>query len=450
MVTKSICRWLELILFERFGVAISVSNLPNRFILTVDKEIGAIIFDNLENGFFMGFASEDHSCVCWNAKNEGFDSVISDMIPAPGVSVLQSPLVKCEETIHYVRYDILGLTFWMLNRVEEVGRTDLDIHSRFPATASHAFQNNYLERPIVDEWLHILAQVVKKQWPRLEIKKHSSNIKVSHDVDNPSLWGFKPWRQLARSVVGDIVRRSNVNTVLERISIRAKTKNNLYAGDPVNTFDWIMQTSETYGLSSAFYFICGRTDRRYDADYEIEHPAIRDLLRRIHQRGHEIGLHPSYDTYQSPSSIMEEAKRLRTVAAEEGVQQDAWGGRMHYLRWEHPRTLRGWVEAGLNYDSSLGYADHPGFRCGTCFEYQGFDAVTDKILPIKIRPLIAMETTIFSKNYLGLTGEEALQKFLVLKTACKAVGGSYTLLWHNCQLQSDEDRDLYTQVLKCD
>jgi hypothetical protein len=58
----------------------------------------------------------------------------------------------------------------MLARVEEIGRMDLDNHGRFPATASHAFQHGYLDRPVVDEWLHLLGQVIKRQWPGLHWK----------------------------------------------------------------------------------------------------------------------------------------------------------------------------------------------------------------------------------------------------------------------------------------
>src|SRR5690606_9247845 len=137
---------------------------------------------------------------------------------------------------------------------------------------------------------------------------------------------------------------------------------------------------------------CGRTDPSKDADYELEHPAIRELMRRIHKRGHEIGLHPSYNSFQSPETIQQEAQRLRKVMQEEGITQKALGGRMHFLRWQHPETLQACNDAGMTYDSTLSYADLPGFRCGSCFEYPAFNPVTQQLLDIRIRPLIAMES----------------------------------------------------------
>lgn len=226
-------------------------------------------------------------------------------------------------------------------------------------------------------------------------------------------------------------------------------RTSLHPADPANTFDWIMDVSERHGLTSAFYFICGRTALQLDADYEPEHPAIRALMRRIHQRGHEIGLHPSYNTYQTPSAIAAEAKRLRAVAESEGIRQTEWGGRMHFLRWEHPTTVRAWDAAGMDYDSTLSYADRPGFRCGTCFEYPAFDPVTQETLKLRIRPLVAMECTVMAPRYMGLgTGEAAFAKFKQLKDACRAVEGTYTLLWHNTQLENADERQLYEDVIK--
>lgn len=121
---------------------------------------------------------------------------------------------------------------------------------------------------------------------------------------------------------------------------------------------------------------------------------------------------------------------------------------MHYLRWETPTTLYGWEAAGTDYDSTLGYADKPGFRCGTCHEYVAVDPIQGKALSLRIRPLIAMECTVIDEQYLGLgTGEAAYSAFAELKRACNTVRGTFTLLWHNTRLISVDERLLYEAVL---
>ena len=172
-------------------------------------------------------------------------------------------------------------------------------------------------------------------------------------------------------------------------------------------------------------------------------------MRRIHARGHEIGLHPSYGTFQQPELIKQEADRLKRICAEEGIEQNQWGGRMHYLRWEQPTTMRAWAGAGMSYDSTLGYADRPGFRCGTCHEYPAFDPVAQEQLSLRIRPLVVMECTVIADRYMGLgVGDAASNKFNLLKERCANVKGSYTLLWHNSFFESYSFNDLYQRVVK--
>ena len=116
--------------------------------------------------------------------------MIGSPLPAPGVACLPSPLIKRTSNGNHVDYDILGLASWILSRSEEVGRSDLDQHGRFPATSSHAFKYGYLGRPVVDEWLCILGQVIERTWPGIELKRHCFDIKLSHDVDSQTAMDF--------------------------------------------------------------------------------------------------------------------------------------------------------------------------------------------------------------------------------------------------------------------
>jgi len=443
--TPQSLNWLALILKERFGHCFVLEqNASGLKLSLVNAPQGHILFPQLEAAFHQSHS--DFPCTQWDAEAEGWQSALNQPLPAPCVSELLTPLIVKKEDHVVIHYDILGLTYWMLNRIEEIGRTDLDNHQRFPAINSHAYQHGYLERPVVDEWLHILGQVILRVWPELELKQHQFSMRVSHDVDAPSMFGFAKPKQFLRNMAVSLIKHKDLSSTIAAPWIWLNSSQRLHPADPYNTFDWIMDVSEACNLTSAFYFICGRTSNM-DADYELEHSAIRDLIRRIHERGHEIGLHPSYGTYQRPELIQQEADRLRTVMQEEGVQQEVVGGRMHYLRWEHPTTLQSWNDAGMNYETTLSYADFPGFRCGTCFEYPAYNPVTQQLLAVRIRPLIAMECTIIADRYMGFGyGIEAEKKFIELKDKCKEVHGCFTLLWHNSHFASRKDKELYTRI----
>lgn len=438
--------WLSDILKERFGHAFDLRvQLQNTLLITFYQYTRSIQMPLYCDMFTR--ADSNLPCTQWDATADGWQSALGSPLPAPGVASLPTPLITPIDNGTHVAYDILGLTYWMLSRQEEVGRTDLDEHGRFPATSSHAYKHGYLERPVVDEWLHILGQVMQRTWPGIELKQHSFSMKVSHDVDEPSRYGFRSMPGLVRAIAGDVIKRRDFKSAMLAPWVRMNTRTQLHRADPANTFDWIMDVSEQYGLKSAFYFICGHTDP-HDADYQPEHPAIRHLMRRIHMRGHEIGLHPSYGTYQKPQLNKKEAERLRKICTEEGIVQAEWGGRMHYLRWEHPTTMRAWADAGMTYDSTLGYADRPGFRCGTCFEYQAFDPVSQSELALRIRPLIAMDVSVMAVSYMGLgTSSDALTKFIELKNICRAVSGCFSLLWHNNHMFLKSHKNIYKNII---
>ena len=137
-------RWLEIILSERFGHKWKLELVKEKLHLKLPGSDHIIIFDNLVNDFFK--RKTDISFSKWNAKKEGWDTALPGLLPAPGISKLKYPLIEKYKKNYVFHYDIMGLIYWMLNRVEELGVKDLDNHNRFPAVSSHAYKNNYLDR----------------------------------------------------------------------------------------------------------------------------------------------------------------------------------------------------------------------------------------------------------------------------------------------------------------
>jgi len=384
----------------------------------------------------------------WNSKNDGWQGVLGQPLPAPGVARLPTPLIEKRGADFYFHYDILGLTYWMLARVEEMGRTDLDIHERFPAKSSHAFKNGYLDRPAVDEWLHMLGTVLQRQWPRIEIKQHQFEMSVSHDVDRPSLYAFENWKSIGKIVMGHLLKRRNLKAIFKTLYIKVATREQLLDADPFNTFDWLMDVSELNGIKSVFFFNCGRTSPKNDPEYQINNRIIRNLIKKIKSRGHEIGLHPSYGTHLSSNLISIEFEKLKTVCQEMGIRQNEWGCRMHYLRWSHPKTMQALENTGINYDCTMGFPDSPGFRCGTSQSYQAFDPENQRIMNLKIQPLILMDSTIYGTEYLNLKSFNSIKKVATaLKTKCRLLNGSFTTNWHNCEFRTQEKKRIFTEII---
>ena len=339
--------------------------------------------------------------------------------------------------------DIFGSAFFMLTCYEDIANKTIDLHGRFPATASISFKEGFLDRPIINEYVEILWGLLKKCWPNFKRKKRFFRVLPSHDIDIPFKWFFLKSSQLMRTLGADIFIRKKPQTAFQNLRSYFKIKINP-ALDPYNNFDLIMDLSEKHALKSAFYFMAGGETQFDPLNYQLDHPIVKEIIIKICNRGHEIGFHPSYASATREDIWNQEYYNLRTVILPNNIT----GGRQHYLRSLVPITWRIWDMNGLKYDSSLGYADHSGFRCGICYEYTLFDLIDRKRLNIKERPLIVMDCSVMDKRYMNMGAtQKAFDYMNNLKSKCKMFNGDFTLLWHNDRFQIKDEINIYEQLI---
>ncbi len=336
--------------------------------------------------------------------------------------------------------DIVAATFFMLSRWEETVTAAQDKHGRFPAAASVAYKQGFLDRPIIDEYALILQAWLKMVLPGWIPEPRKFSIKLTHDIDS-----IRRLRNLYSAILvfgADLFKRHNPlqawQTCLEYLW------QNKTPPEQITYFQgiyFLAELSAEYGLDSAFYFIAAKP-KPPDGDYDINSALMRKCIESLRQQGFEIGLHPSYHTLNNPDQLAIEKTRLDEVLGE-----TEYGGRQHYLRFQAPDTWRHWESVGLTYDSTVGYADHEGFRCGTCHPFQPFDITEDRMMNLWEWPLIVMDRTLH--NYQKLTPEQGKQRVLKLAQQCRQVGGTFTLLWHNSSLVSEWQpwADVYQQVI---
>ena len=304
--------------------------------------------------------------------------------------------------------DVFGRVFLAVTRFEELALPERDVHDRFPASATRAD----LDRPEADDATEQLWEQLAAIAPRLERRQHGFRTVPSHDVDHP----FATLRRRA-----SLIRHGQLRAALPH--------------DPFDVFDVLMDEHERRGLRAAFYVLAD------EALYSLDDRRVRKLLRHVHARGHELGLHGGYGTFRDPARLKTELERLVAVCAEEGIEQDEWGARQHFLRWENPTTWRAYEEAGLAYDTSLGYSARPGFRAGTCREYPVFDLGARRELRLRERPLVLMDTPTLDRID---DAEGAIER---LRAECRRVDGDFTVLWHNHWLVSTRQRRLLRLAL---
>lgn len=341
----------------------------------------------------------------------------------PLFHVLSDGEVRC-------RGDILTATIWLLSRVEERGVHALDEHGRFRASASVAARAGVLERPIVDEYGLALAQALRAIAPSWRAQERTLRVKLSHDIDRI---GFP--RQL-RSTAALLLRHRNVPAFLRDAAAMTGAVQPAYLAAILRT----AAISRAGGFDSAFYFKAALRETSWDTGYDLTDAPIRRVMEQLLSQGFEIGLHPGYETFHAQQMLDDEVAHLRKVVGERAI-----GGRQHYLRWDNS-TWTAWERAGLGYDSTMGYAEAMGFRAGTCVPYHPWSIVEDRELALLEIPLVVMDCTPIA--YMRLRSTAALARIRALIARTAAVGGVFTLLWHNASVIEPPYARLYPRILQ--
>ncbi|MFN8223553.1 MAG: polysaccharide deacetylase family protein [Gaiellales bacterium] len=360
------------------------------------------------------------------------------------------PLVFSGTTSAGTLCDPFATVFFLLTRYEERALRLADALGRFPAGCSLVVRAGLGDRPLADECAEWLWEQLVERWPRLERRRGELTVALTHDVDWVSTVR-QPLPRVVRLVGGDALRRRDPLLAARRARAALRVRlGRRDVRDPADTFELLMRTSEEVGLRSAFFFIAPTPGAApfHNEGYDLARPDVRRLLREIHDRGHELGLHGAFSTHTSAASLRTQLATLVAAARAEGVEQEAWGGRQHFLQFEAPTTWACWEEAGLAYDSSLAFAEAPGFRCGTTRPFPVFDLDARRQLRLVEQPLIAMEGSFLDPQYLGLPPDEAAARMLELARMCKRYGGRFTLLWHNTALVRAADRSLYRDLVR--
>jgi hypothetical protein len=344
-----------------------------------------------------------------------------------------------------ITFDLLGGVFFFLTRYEEVVLGQRDPHGRFPASASLAFAEGVLHRPIVDEYVDILWRAIQTLWPGIQRPATTFRLRPTHDIDQPWATLGQPVGAVAHAIVGDVAVRRDVGLALRRVRSFFSARRGGLDGDPYDTFDTLMETSERHGLRSAFFVLAGNEGGVHDGRYHLTDPPVAALLRRIHQRGHEIGLHAGYASHDSVERTRNEFEALVSACRALGIEQETWGVRQHYLRFDNPHTWRNHEAAGLDYDSTLAFADEIGFRAGTCREYRLFDLLERRAMNLKERPLVVMDTTML--EYMGLGAAAATDRARAIISTCRAHQGDAVVLYHNSLLAGRRQQRGYAELL---
>jgi peptidoglycan/xylan/chitin deacetylase (PgdA/CDA1 family) len=190
----------------------------------------------------------------------------------------------------------------------------------------------------------------------------------------------------------------------------------------------VLDIEAHYAARSTWFVLCGTptlaTARAGDLTYSPESRLTRRILDAIRAGGHEIGLHGSFATSDSPALFGEQRARLETLAGE-----PTRGVRQHYLRLRPATTHRAMADAGFAFDSTAGFADRNGFRLGVADVLPMWNDADRGPLPLDEVPFTWMDRAL--SKYQGEEDPAAwIRDALALADRAREVDGLWVGIWH--------------------
>jgi hypothetical protein len=309
--------------------------------------------------------------------------------------------------------DELAEAFWHLARLEE-RNAERDRHGRFPASASVL---DPLDPPL--ERLRARLGLEPPRWRGARFA-----VALTHDVDRPWRWTRRGIRNAAGRLRARAFAGAGRDALREARGLAAVPAHRLRGTDPNWRFARIADLETAHGSSSTYFVLAGHGHREDGFAPEVYDRLRPRLVETLLDAGAEVGLHGSYLSARDALRLAAEKKELEALAG------PLAGQRYHFLRVDPHANLAPLASLGFRYDTTLGFADAPGFRAGIMQPFRPWSEELGAPLPLVEIPLALMDTTLAEPQYLGLSAAQAEAPALALLDLAAERGGGFALLWH--------------------
>jgi hypothetical protein len=200
-------------------------------------------------------------------------------------------------------------------------------------------------------------------------------------------------------------------------------------------FDSLLAAEQQTKIRATFHFHAGprpKTLKHWllDPGYDLQAPRQRALLQQLNQAGHQIGLHPGFDSWQDPKKIF---------AARQSIEQAAGISvthcRQHWLRFSWRDTWSAQTCAGLTQDTTLMFNDRPGYRTSSALSWRPWNPIEHHAHRITATPTVLMDSHCY--DYQPMAAQQRRQAIQRWLGECQAVHGKVAVLWHPHTLSED-------------
>lgn len=299
---------------------------------------------------------------------------------------------------------LLESIFYLVNCIQElnVEESDFDQWGRFKFTSSLQYHYGLIETNFVSQLMDKIIQMFPILLGGKSKPKRPSKIFLSHDIDMI----HSGWK-----IEGYLALTSFNFSLLSKVFKGIISKKPFY-----NNIQQVIDKDKSYGFKSCFYWLpsLGKDNNGImNADYSLSD--MKQMILEVESQGFACGIHKS---------------SFNTELEEESLRFDhpIEHNRYHFLKFQTHEAWKKIEQAGLKTDSSLGFAEHIGFRNSYGLPFVPFDMENDKPFSFVEIPLHVMDITLY--KYMDISPDE-MQNTINQFFAKNSHNSLISILWHN-------------------
>jgi len=312
--------------------------------------------------------------------------------------------------------DYLSTIFYYVNCVQEYHTSSNDKYGRFNYADSIQKHLGITHKNFVQQLIDELCRAIPQLNFLADIKR-PSKLFLTHDID----YIYK-----AKNEDGMFALKNKRWLAIFKLLF------NHYIGTP----DWlnidkIISIEKKYGFNSTFFWLTVKDE--LNSDYNIQSDIIQKQLKLIQASANSIGLHKAIGN----TSFELEIKQL---------PQPIVANRYHFLKFT-VNDFQQMQSAGIQLDTSLGFAEEIGFRNSYGLPFMPFDLNQNRTSDLIEVPLNLMDRTLFNSGKSHSEQKETVFNWL----NANRFNSIITIDWHNnffSSLSYNGYQNLYEEILQ--
>lgn len=312
-----------------------------------------------------------------------------------------------------VPFDFFAASFYLLSRYEEYLPHVKDKEGRFQASESLAFQEGFIQIPVIDVWAEKFGQILKKKFPAQNFPKRKFRTQTIVAVTEAFCYKKKGIVRVILGLLLDLFR-IKPKYVLHRLQVMTKLKK-----DPYDIYTRVIQFLKKYKVPMKFMFQVSDFSTH---DRNINHNRLefQSLIKSVADYA-EVGLQPGFYANQKFAVLKEEKKRLEDI-----IKRPVRSAINNHYNLLLPDTYNHMVELDFQEDYSMGYPEALGLRAGTCTPFLFYDLNFEITTPLLIHPY-----AINSEAFRKLKESDIEYKVLEIKRQISMVNGNLISVFTN-------------------